>query len=199
MILIVGLGNPKRRFILTRHNVGFSFIDHLKKLGRFGPWKVSKLLEAKFSKGKLFQKTVVLVKPLTFMNASGRAVLKIARYYKIPKENILIVHDDIDIEIGRIKISKDKSSGGHKGVASIIENLGSKNFLRLRIGIAPLSESEKLKIKNETLEKFVLEKFSKKEIEVLKNVFKVGARAVKVLLKEGVEKAMSEFNKKECL
>jgi len=192
MILIVGLGNPGRRFILTRHNVGFSFIDHLKKLGRFGPWKVSKLLEAKFSKGKLFQKTVVLVKPLTFMNASGRAVLKIARYYKIPKENILIVHDDIDIEIGRIKISKDKSSGGHKGVESVIESLGSKDFVRFRIGIAPLSKSEKL-------EKFVLEKFSKKEIEALKNVFKVGARAVKVLLKDGVEKAMSEFNKKERL
>jgi len=199
MILIVGLGNPKRRFILTRHNVGFLFIDHLKKLGRFGPWKISKLLEVKFSKGKLFQKTVLLVKPLTFMNSSGRAVLKIARHYKIPKENIWIVHDDIDIEIGRIKISKGKSSGGHKGVESVIESLGSKDFVRFRIGIAPLSESEKLKIKNEKLEKFVLEKFSKKEIEVLKNVFKVGARAVEVLLKDGVEKAMSEFNKKERL
>lgn len=199
MILIVGLGNPKRRFILTRHNVGFLFIDHLKKLGRFGPWKISKLLEVKFSKGKLFQKTVLLAKPLTFMNSSGRAVLKIARHYKIPKENIWIVHDDIDIEIGRIKISKGKSSGGHKGVESVIESLGSKDFVRFRIGIAPLSESEKLKIKNEKLEKFVLEKFSKKEIEVLKNVFKVGARAVEVLLKDGVEKAMSEFNKKERL
>jgi len=198
MILIVGLGNPKRRFILTRHNVGFLFIDHLKKLGKFGPFKESKKFEAKTTKGKIFGKVVFLVKPLTFMNSSGRAVLKIARYYKVPKRNIWVVHDDADIEIGRIKISRGKSSGGHKGVESLIQNLGSKNFLRLRIGIAPLSENEKLKVKEKGLEKFVLERFSKKEREVLKEVFKIGTKAVEVLLKEGVEKAMSEFNKKDA-
>jgi len=199
MILIVGLGNPKRKFILTRHNVGFLFIDHLKRLGKLGPFKESKKLEAKITKGKLFGKAVFLAKPLTFMNASGRAVLKIARKYKIQKENIWVVHDDWDIKLGRIKISRGKSSGGHKGVESIIQNLGSKNFLRFRIGIAPLFENERSKIKEKGLEKFVLERFSKKERKVLKEVFKISTRAVEVLLKEGVEKAMSEFNKKECL
>ncbi len=199
MILIVGLGNPGRRFISTRHNVGFLFIDHLKKLGKFEPFKESKKLEAKITKGKLFGKTVFLVKPQTFMNASGRAVVKIARHYKIPKGNIWVVHDDADIEIGRTKISKGKSSGGHKGIESIIQNLGSKNFVRFRIGIAPLSENEKLKVKEKGLEKFVLEKFSKKEKEILKEVFKIDTRAVEVLLKDRIEKAMSEFNKKECL
>jgi PTH1 family peptidyl-tRNA hydrolase len=191
MVFIVGLGNPGKIFYGTRHNIGFAYLDRLKKAGNFSKWENEKVFEAKVSKGKLFGKPVFLVKPQTFMNNSGRAVLKLAKFYKALPENIWVVHDDIDLNLGRIKIVKGKSSGGHKGVKSIIKSLKTKDFIRFRIGIGRMQKK-----KEKRLGKFVLEKFSQNEKKIMRKVFEKLDKAVEIALKEGVQKAMTEFNKK---
>jgi PTH1 family peptidyl-tRNA hydrolase len=191
MILIVGLGNPGKSFFQTRHNLGFAFVNTLKRLGDFSDWKMNKNFESKISEGKLFGKKVVLIKPQTFMNNSGKAVKKIVEFYKLPLENLWVVHDDIDLDLGKLKIVKNRGSGGHKGVESIIKELGSKDFVRFRLGIKPKEIP-----KNFNKKDFVLEKFSKEEKKIVKEIFKTTIQAVEIALKQGVEKAMSEFNKK---
>jgi PTH1 family peptidyl-tRNA hydrolase len=191
MILIVGLGNPGKSFFQTRHNLGFAFVNTLKRLGDFSDWKMNKNFESKISEGKLFGKKVVLIKPQTFMNNSGKAVKKIVEFYKLPLENLWVVHDDIDLDLGKLKIVKNRGSGGHKGVESIIKELGSKDFVRFRLGIKPKEIP-----KNFNKKGFVLEKFSKEEKKIVKEIFKTTIQAVEIALKQGVEKAMSEFNKK---
>ncbi|MCD5396251.1 MAG: aminoacyl-tRNA hydrolase [Candidatus Pacebacteria bacterium] len=188
MILIVGLGNPGKKFFQTRHNIGFLFLDYLKKFGSFPSWRKSEKLEAKISKGKLFKKDVLLAKPQTFINNSGEAILKIKKFYKLLDENIWVVHDDIGLEVGRIKISKEKGAGGHKGVQSIINSLETKNFVRFRIGIRP-----RKKIKN--LKNFVLEKFTKEERRALNRAKRKFILAIELALKENLEKVMTEINK----
>jgi PTH1 family peptidyl-tRNA hydrolase len=144
MKLIAGLGNPGKKYTGTRHNVGFMAIDELKK---------EKLGD------------VVLLKPDTFMNNSGKAIRELVKYQKIKIENIWIIHDDIDLPIGEYKTSKGQGSAGHKGVQSIIDELKTKEFNRIRIGICP--KSGKLKA-----EKIVLLKFSKEEKEIVKETIK---------------------------
>lgn len=141
MIVIVGLGNPGKKYEKTRHNIGSRVIDELKSLG----------LE-----------NVVLAKPTTFMNESGKAVKKLITNYKLQTINLWIIHDDIDLPLGEFKISFGRGSAGHKGVQSIINELGTKDFNRIRIGICPKSG------KPENVEKFVLQKFSKEEEKILK-------------------------------
>jgi len=136
MILIAGLGNPGKKYQGTRHNIGFLVIDQLKTLNPEG---------------------VVLAKPQTFMNNSGKAVKSLLGDYKEKPENLIVVHDDIDLPLGKIKIAKDRGAAGHKGVESIIKELKTKNFTRLRIGIQPKSG------KPRKSEIFVLQKFKKEE------------------------------------
>lgn len=143
MLLIAGLGNPGKEYEKTRHNIGSRVIDELKSLN----------LE-----------NAVLKKPTTFMNDSGKAVKKLISNSKLPISNLWVIHDDIDLPIGEFKIQTGKSSAGHKGVQSIIDSLGTKDFWRVRIGICPP------KGKPEAVEKFVLQKFTKKEDEKLKKV-----------------------------
>ena len=146
MILIVGLGNPGKKYEKTRHNVGFMVIDELKK--------------------KELSNKVKLLKPEIFMNSSGTAVSNLMSFYKIKPKNLLIIHDDIDLPIGKIRIVKNRGSAGHKGVQSIIKKLGTKDFHRIRIGICPT------KSKPKNIERFVLEKFIKSEEKILKNSLK---------------------------
>lgn len=188
MIAIIGLGNPGKKFLQTRHNLGFIFLDSLKRLGEFSSWQSLEKFEAKISEGRLFGQKVLLVKPQTFMNNSGKAVLKIKELYNLSDENIWVVHDDIHLELGRIKISRDKSAGGHKGIESIIQSLKTKSFVRFRIGIGP-----KRKIKD--LKKFVLGRFSRKEKEILAQTKKNFFVAIQLALKDNIEKAMTEINK----
>jgi PTH1 family peptidyl-tRNA hydrolase len=203
MKVIVGLGNPGKKFERTRHNLGFMVIESLKsEFKHFSDWKKSKKLLSKISEGKIDSERVILVKPQTFMNDSGKAVKSLIRNFLLNKtmtelsKCLFVIHDDIDIPLGKIKISVGRGSAGHKGVQSIIDEIGTKNFVRFRIGIKPNSkfkmQNAKLKFK---IQNFVLEKFNKEEEKILKEVFEMACRAIEMAIKEGVEKAMSEFNK----
>jgi PTH1 family peptidyl-tRNA hydrolase len=190
MYLIVGLGNPGKKFQKTRHNLGFLVLNFFAKKNKFPKFKLEKSFLALISKKKINKKEVVLMKPYTFMNQSGMAVKLFIQKNPIEYESsLLVVHDDLDIPFGKIKISFGKSSGGHKGVESIIENLNTKNFLRLRVGIG---QKEGLKIQKVN---FVLQNFSEKEMKELKNIIEKASLAINVLIKSGAQRAMSEFNK----
>lgn len=159
MFLIVGLGNPKRKYKKTRHNIGFVVLDELQKENDFPKFKFEKKFNAEIS----IKNNTVLLKPQTFMNNSGFSVKAFLNYYKIPTQQITIVHDDLDFKIGEVKESENKGPGGHNGVKSVISQLGTKDFKRIRIGIRPTEGIESIK-------DFVLQKFSKEEEETLSNV-----------------------------
>lgn len=187
MKLIVGLGNPGKKFEKTRHNLGFRIIDELKKKNKFSRFVLVKEFNSLISKGKIAEKEVILAKPQTFMNNSGKAVKALFSHFKIPTSNLFVVHDDLDLPLGKFKISFAKGSANHKGVQSIIDELKTKEFYRFRVGINPNS---KVKDKN-----FVLEKFNKKEEKILKGVIENVLNAIELALKEGVPKAMSYYNR----
>lgn len=184
MILIVGLGNPGEKYKNTRHNLGFRVVDELKNYFNLADFVFDKKSNSFFAKNS----DLLIVKPDTYMNLSGQAVRSLNGYYKIDEENKIIVHDDIDLPVGEIKISKDRGSAGHRGVESIIKNLGTKNFIRIRIGIKPKTGKPK------KTEDFVLKKFNKEEEEIIGKVMEKAVKAVEVIVKEGTEKAMSIFN-----
>ena len=172
MILIVGLGNPGIKYNNTRHNIGFKIIDALAKENNFPEFKLSKKHNSLISENIIDDKKIMLAKPQTFMNSSGKAIKSIIDYLSLTFDNLLVVHDDIDIEIGQIKISENSRSAGHKGVQSIINEIGTKDFARVRVGIKPLANSdvpagETRKI---ATEKFVLEKFTETEEKILANI-----------------------------
>ncbi len=162
--LIVGLGNPGKEYEKTRHNVGFEVLDSFaeKEGASFSEKKAFGFSAQCKKKGR----TIFLLKPTTFMNNSGEVVSFFKEYYKINPENILVIHDDLDIDFGKVKISKDSRAAGHNGVQSIIDQLGTKDFSRMRIGIAnELSKSKKIEGR-----KFVLQRFNKEEqAEIEKN------------------------------
>lgn len=159
MILIVGLGNPDKKYEKTRHNVGFLALDSLVKNK---DWKKSKNADCLYTKVQMFNKNIEFIKPLTFMNNSGKCVRYIKRKHSINLKDIIIIHDDIDLKLGIVKVSKNAGSAGHKGVQSIINELGTKDFTRIRIGIKPNFDVD--------TEIFVLKKFSKKEKEIIEKV-----------------------------
>jgi PTH1 family peptidyl-tRNA hydrolase len=203
MKLIVGLGNPGKKFEKTRHNLGFLVVESLKsKIKSFSDWKKSKKFLSEISEGKINSERVILVKPQTFMNNSGKAVKSLIRNFLLNKamaelsRHLFIIHDDIDIPIGKFKISIGRGPAGHKGVQSIIDEIGTKNFVRFRIGIKPNSkckmQNAKLKFK---IQDFVLEEFNEKKGGILKEVIEMACRAIEMAIKEGIKKAMSEFNK----
>lgn len=158
MKLIIGLGNPGKRYSRTRHNVGFMILDELKealiKDCQINDWELSKKFNAEICGCTLNNEKIILARPMTFMNASGQAVQLLAHYYKITPRDILVIHDDKDIKLGEIKIQSDRGDAGHNGIKSIIEHIGSKDFTRVRVGIA--SENEN---KMKDVSKFVLGKF----------------------------------------
>ena len=167
MFLIVGLGNPGKKYQKTRHNIGSRIVDELESLNL---------------------KEVILAKPKTFMNLSGKAIKKLTKTYNLKSNNLIVVHDDIDLPLGKIRIVKNRGAAGHKGVESIIKELGTKNFIRFRIGICPKSG------KPRNPERFVLQKFNKEKEEIVGEVIRQTMKAVEVLLKERMEKAMTKFN-----
>ncbi len=176
MILIVGLGNPGEKYKRTRHNLGFRVLDELQKIHSFSDWQKKKKLKAEISEGIINGKKTILAKPQTFMNDSGYAVKKLTTNYKpsayakasVDKQttNLWVVHDDLDIELGKIKVVQNRGSAGHKGVQSIIDSLCTKNFIRFRLGIKP----QEKEIKN--VERFVLQKSDKDEEKIIKETIK---------------------------
>lgn len=139
MLFIVGLGNPGEKYKNTRHNIGFRVIDEFREKNNFSEFRISQKFNAEISKGEIAGQSVILAKPQTFMNNSGKAVKSLLR-------NLFVIHDDIDLPLGKIKIVKNRGSAGHKGVESIIKELGTKNFIRFRIGISPEKPSTRAKL-----------------------------------------------------
>ena len=196
MIIIIGLGNPGKKYIRTRHNLGFRVIDGFKKKEKFPKFRFSKKFNSLISEGRLNKKKIILAKPHNFMNESGKAVKPLATFYKTTRTVLVVVHDDVDLPLGKLRISKGRGAAGHKGVQSIIDELKTKNFVRFRIGIRPthLLDVRRPTIKpfsHRTIEDFVLQKFTKKEEKILKEVIKRTCQAIETAITEGIEKAQS--------
>ncbi|MBZ9578443.1 aminoacyl-tRNA hydrolase [Patescibacteria group bacterium] len=191
MILIIGLGNPGEEFKKTRHNLGFRVVNQFVKEKKFLKFKFSKKFNSLISEGFLDKKKTALAKPQTFMNESGKAVKKLFTVYCSLLTDLWVIHDDVDLLLGKIKIVKNRGAAGHKGVKSIINELGTKNFVRFRVGIKP----QRTENRKQKTEKFVLQKFTKEEEKIIKKVIKKGCLAIKIAITEGIEKAMNRFNK----
>ncbi len=194
-IAIFGLGNPGEKYTNNRHNVGFLFLDTLANQDN---WKTDTKLEAEICELVIADTKVILAKPTTFMNNSGRAISKVMNYFDIPKEDILVIHDDLDLPFGSIRFSKDSGPAGHNGIKSIIEYLGTQEFTRLRIGIANEIYTEQ----NIPSEKFVLENFNKEELGFIDSEKKELPRlsekisdAVLFYIENGFDKTKDEYNK----
>lgn len=185
MKLIIGLGNPGQEYEKTRHNVGWLVLDYLVKQEQWAESKKGKLL---YLKTELNGQAVELIKPLTFMNNSGEAAAYAARKHDLKPEDIFVIYDDLDLPLGKIRIGKFESDGGHKGIKSVIHYLKNKNFIRFRIGI---KKETPVKIPAETL---VLQKFGLAEKEKINESIKKTAEAIKMLLTEPLEKVMNRFN-----
>ena len=164
MFLIVGLGNPGLKYKNTRHNFGFMTLDELRKQNDLPKFKMNKKLLAEISSGEIGDRKVVLAKPQTYMNESGLVVKAIFNFQF--SKNLIIVHDDIELPLGELRISQNISAKGHNGVRSIIQHLGTKDFLRLRLGI------QMYEVPPHTLDKFVLGRFSKEEKPLVDKVIK---------------------------
>lgn len=194
MKLIVGLGNPGEKYQNSRHNLGFLVLDELlKKLTPVEKtiWRDDKKFNSLLAKID----KVILVKPLTFMNASGFAVSQIARYYKIKTEDIWVVHDEIDLPLGKLRIRKGGGTAGHRGLESIVEHLGRDDFVRFRLGIGYPVKKEKTKIgKEKQVEKYVLSGFRREEKAKVKQVIRKSVKAIQIALNVSLERAMNQFN-----
>jgi PTH1 family peptidyl-tRNA hydrolase len=197
MFLITGLGNPGEKYKNSRHNVGFILLDSL-----FSSFEKDKYADSFVLKSFVEDKEVIFVKPETFMNDSGRAVSYMAEKYEVSPENILVIHDDIDLPLGEVRVSFDRGDGGHNGIKSIASHLGSKAFTRVRIGIAPKDEEGRaIKPKggfftpaSKAVSNFVLKDFSSGDLEKIKSLSEKVEKIIKTFVKEGRERAMNEFN-----
>ncbi|WP_013320367.1 aminoacyl-tRNA hydrolase [Gloeothece verrucosa] len=185
--LIIGLGNPEQKYEKTRHNIGFEAVDVLAKSWQLS-WQQNKRFQGLFTEGMgASDKKIRLLKPLTYMNRSGESVRAVLDWYKLPPESILVIYDDMDLPLGRIRLRLSGSAGGHNGIKSIISHVGSQDFPRLRIGIG------KSNGKKETIS-HVLGRFSADETEVIAKILQLVEQTVKTSMKEGIEKAMSLYN-----
>ncbi|MBL0699486.1 MAG: aminoacyl-tRNA hydrolase [Desulfosarcina sp.] len=183
--LIIGLGNPGEEYIKTRHNAGFMVIDAISDT--FAIALDKKKFDAEFGRGSIEGVEVILVKPQSFMNRSGPPVQKLAAYFKISTQDILVIHDDIDLNLGRLKIKEKGGGGGHNGIKSLINALNGVNFSRLKIGIG--RPNEHMGIINH-----VLGRFTSKESEVMEQAIARAKAAVVKILCNGIKEGMNRFN-----
>ena len=192
-ILIIGLGNPGADYYRTRHSLGFMVVDEFAEKHGFPAFSMVED-STMVSVGNFGDKTVILAKPQTFMNKSGYSAKKLLKYYSLSKgknlPNLWIINDDLDIPQGKIKISQNRNAAGHKGVQSIIDQLKTKNFIRFRVGIAPLTAA----LKKVPGDKLVLKKITPREQEEFNKVIDLTASSLETALTEGIEKSMTTFN-----
>lgn len=186
LALVVGLGNPGVEYADHRHNVGFQIVDALASTHGLS-FARHKKAKARVAEGKIGAHPVLLAKPQTFMNLSGRTVLRLSREREIPPERILVVYDDLDLPLGRLRIRPRGGSGGHKGLRSIIDSLNSQDFARLRVGIdRPAGSLEPAE--------YVLQPFAVEDRAVVAETFERAVRAVESWLEDGIGAAMDRFN-----
>ncbi len=183
MLLIVGLGNPGKKYAGTRHNMGFDVIDLLSDLSKIDVDK--EVFCGLLGRGQIFDEDVMLFKPTTYMNLSGTAVRQVVNYFKIDLSNIIVVCDDMALPVGTIRLRQKGSSGGQKGLQNIIENLGTEEFKRIRVGIG---EPE-----DDAID-YVLSKPSKDERVVINEAIHDAVEAIKEAIRFGFDRAMSKFN-----
>ncbi|MBI2552006.1 aminoacyl-tRNA hydrolase [Candidatus Uhrbacteria bacterium] len=202
MKLIVGLGNPGKEYEKTRHNVGFLAVDGIARDLQFSKWKMEKKLEAEVCRGFIASccEDVILAKPQTFMNNSGAAVKKLTVNYRLTTDDLLIVHDDLDLELGTLRLSYGSGSAGHNGVQSIIDALGTKDFWRLRVGIGRPPQAPSLKIREgregyDDTTKFVLQRFPRLSQGKVRKAIAAAVAAVQLMFQKGPHAAQTEINK----
>ena len=185
MYLIVGLGNPEEEYAKTRHNMGFNVINKLSS--KYGIEINKKKFDALCGDGIIEGEKVILLKPQTYMNLSGKSIVQVTNFYKIPLENIIVIYDDIDVTPGLIRIRKKGSSGSHNGMKSVIAELNSEEFARVRVGIGkPKYEGDMIN--------YVIGAVSKEEQEELEKGVEKAKEAVIEMLKSGIDIAMNKFN-----
>ena len=193
MKLIVGLGNPGRGYAHNRHNVGFKCLNYFaKKQGiRFD----KKQGRARIGTGEVAGSKVVVAKPQTYMNLSGQSVSRLVKKFNIDLSNLIVIHDDIDLPLGKIRIRHGGGSGGHKGVASIINELDSQDFIRIRVGIGrPISIGNHLEISEADIVAYVLSDFAPDENQIISQEISRMNEAILCLLTEGLTSAMNQYN-----
>ena len=185
--LLVGLGNPGKKYEETRHNIGFTFINSIAKKASINidKSKFSSLC-ARYESGENY---FLLSKPQTFMNESGKAVREIKNYYKIPIDKTIIVFDDLDLNVGQIRIKRGGGSGGHNGIKSIIEELSKDTFIRIRIGIGK-------PVKKTDVDQYVLSKFNQNEVSKIKEIIDISDEIIDDIVFKGIAFAMNKFNSK---
>lgn len=184
MKLIVGLGNPGRKYEATRHNAGFIALDLI--ADKFNIDIDKEKMKALVGEGNIRGEKVILVKPQTFMNLSGEAVGAVARWYKIEPEDILVIYDDMDLDLGRIRIRKKGSAGGHNGIKSLIQHLGTEEFPRIKIGIGRPAEKGTID--------YVLGVFPQGDIPELEKALDLTVNALEDIMKNDIDAAMRNYN-----
>jgi len=197
MKLVVGLGNPGEKYKNTRHNLGFVVVDKLGKKvkGQGESWKFEKKFKAELLDFTLFASPLTLVKPQTYMNNSGLAVKMLTAYYNIHTTDLIIIHDDLDLPLGKIKVRLGGSGAGHHGVESIINTLGTDQFIRVRLGIGnEKSHSGEHKRISFSAENFVTEEFLTKDKSEVKSMIKQALKAIEIIFGQGLEAAQRQFN-----
>lgn len=185
MYLIVGLGNPEQDYSKTRHNMGFDTVNKIAT--QYGITINKKKFDSLYGEGIIEHQKVILLKPQTYMNLSGKAIAQVVNFYKIPMDHICIIYDDMDIDIGKIKIRKKGSSGSHNGMKSVVQELQTEEFARIRVGIG------KPKLKEDMIN-YVIGAIPEEESKVLEEGTSQAAKAMIEILKNGIDMAMNKFN-----
>ncbi len=185
MYLIVGLGNPGKKYEDTRHNIGFKVIYELSK--KHGIRVSSTKHRALIGQGMINNKKVILAQPMTFMNLSGEAIAQLVNYFKVPLENFMVIYDDLDLETGKLRMRKAGGHGCHNGIRSIIDRLDTKCFQRLRIGIG--HPGDQMPVSN-----YVLSRFLKEDRDLMDKAVTRACAGIELWLDKGIEKAMNQIN-----
>jgi PTH1 family peptidyl-tRNA hydrolase len=188
--VIVGLGNPGVRYQTSRHNIGFQVVDRLAQINHI--LISTRRFKSLYGTGQIDAQEVVLVKPMTFMNLSGETVKKSVNVFHVGMEDLIVIHDDLDLSFGRVRFKQRGGDGGHQGVRSIIESLDGNNFLRLKVGIGRPP-------KGMDPAEYVLNDFDQIEQPHLEEIVSLAAGAITVLLSEGLQTAMNRYQKKVTL
>jgi PTH1 family peptidyl-tRNA hydrolase len=181
--IIVGLGNPGSKYVRTRHNIGFAVLDQFAGDHNL---EFKEKTDLRICSGSIGTDKIVLMEPLTFMNRSGTPVKKVMDKYPVTPDNLIVVQDDLDIEPGRLKIRKKGSAGGHNGIASIIQTIGTNEFIRVKIGIG--------REPGMPTDGYVLSKFKKEEQPLIKEAVTTAVDAIHCIITEGIDRAMNRFN-----
>ncbi len=185
IFLIAGLGNPGKKYSKNRHNIGFNIIEDLASSHSLSLNKNK--FDLNYCRGKIKGSNVILAKPMSYMNNSGVPIQRLSRFLKINHKNIIIIHDDLDIQFGKLKIKEQGGHGGHNGIRSLVSSLGTNEFIRIRVGIGrPVTKKE--------VSGFVLGNFTSRETDTVNEIIYDSIKATETIISHGIAKCMNDFN-----